>query len=419
MTFPSAEDELLQKAATARDEEYRELVERAIRAYELCLGQSPCNGFKASFALGLLAETRSPREATRLRHKGLEWMQRFPAVRLKKAVEARQIAEAYAHLARFRTGPPADALFASAEQALASTTPDGVRVFLLDQWADLLCQWTYQERNAESDAIFRRAQQKFADAHRLDPKKPGRLLQYCKALQRRAGTLSGDCALELLAIAKAAAEELISDDPRDAGVWQFLGQVAVLEAQKRPGSGRDWKATADRCFQEALKLRPSAAGDILCNWAAALGVFAMERSGEEALELYLQADEKFRESENLKPESRALRKNWSSALLREARERGGSAELLERAKQQAEKAHAVDPGSGAYNLACISVELDDREAVERWLVLSADFGQIVSLSHILRDVMFESIQGEPWFRTLLDSIFDADLPTTDVLPDGL
>jgi len=51
MSFPNAEDELLKKATTARDDEYRELVERAIRAYELSFGQSPCNGFKASFAL--------------------------------------------------------------------------------------------------------------------------------------------------------------------------------------------------------------------------------------------------------------------------------------------------------------------------------------------------------------------------------
>jgi len=409
MTFPNVESELLQEAATARDDEYRALVERAIREYELSLGQLPCSGFMASSSLGSLAEKRSPREATRLRHKGLEWIQQYPAGQLMKAMEARQIADAYTNLARFRTGPPADALFVKAEQALASTTPDRLGVFLLDQWADLLCQWADQERNSESDAIFSRAQQKFAEAQRLDPNKQERLLRYCQALRQRAGAISGDRALELLATARAAAEELLSDDGRDATVWHFLGQAAVLEAQKRPGPGPDWRATADRCFEEALKLRPDSAGGILCNWAAALGVFAAERSGEEALELYGQADEKFRESEKLKPASRALRKNWSSLLLREARERGGSAELWERAGQQAEKANAIDPGSGAYNLACIGVEVGDREAVERWLVLSAEYGQIAPLSHILRDVEFESIRLEPWFRRLLDSIFDAGL----------
>jgi hypothetical protein len=411
VSSPNAEDELLRKASAARGDEYRDLTERAIRAYELSFEQSPCNGFKASFALGLLAETRSPREATRLRRKGLEWVQRFPAGQLMKAMEARQVAEAYRHLARFRTGPPADALFAGAEQPLASASSDGLGTLLLSQWADLLCEWAWQERNSQADAIFGRAQQKFAEVQRRDPKNKEYLLRYCEALRQRAEALSGDRALEMLARAKAAAEELISDEPTDARVWQFLAQVAILEAQKRAGSGGDWSATADRCFEEALRLRPRAAGAILCNHAAALGLFAMDRSGEEALELYRRADEKFRESETLKPESRALRKNWSSILLREARARGGSPELFERAMEQAEKANAIDPGSGAYNLACIGVELGNRQAVERWLVLSAEFGQIMSLSHILRDVEFEAIQGEPWFRILLESIFDAGLPT--------
>jgi hypothetical protein len=285
-------------------------------------------------------------------------------------------------------------------------------VLLLDRWADLLCEWAHQEQNSEADVIFRRAQQKFTEVQRCEPRNRERLFRYCVALRRRAGAVSGDRAQELLAAARAAAEELIFEHRNDARVWQFLGLVEILEAQKYPCPGRDWRAAAGRCFHKALKLWPHAAGDILCNWAVALGVFAMERSGAEALELYRQADEKFRKSENLKPGSRALRRNWSSILLSETRERGGSAELLERAKQEAEQANAITPGSGAYNLACIAAELGDGEAVERWLVLSSEYGQVPSLSHILRDGDFEAIQGEPWFRTLLESIFDAGLTTT-------
>src|SRR5690349_8730498 len=112
MSFSNAEDELLQKAAAARDDEYWELVERAIRVCESSFGQSRRSGLEVSIAFGSLAEKRSPREATRLRHIGLEWIERYPAVEAMKAMEAREIAEVYAHLARFQTGPPADTLFA-------------------------------------------------------------------------------------------------------------------------------------------------------------------------------------------------------------------------------------------------------------------------------------------------------------------
>jgi hypothetical protein len=210
----------------------------------------------------------------------------------------------------------------------------------------------------------------------------------------------------LLAAARAPVEEMLSDSPKDAGVWQFLGMAAVEEAQKRSGRQPDWLAEADRCLREALRLRPDAAGGLLGHWAAALGLCGMERSGEEAFEFYAQADAKFHESEKIQPDSRALRKNWSGILLRQALEQGGPAELWERAQQQAQQAEAIEPGSGAYNLACMAAELNDREGVDRWLLHAAEYGQMAPLSHTLRDVNFEGIRDEPRFRELLDRIFD-------------
>ncbi len=66
---------------------------------------------------------------------------------------------------------------------------------------------------------------------------------------------------------------------------------------------------------------------------------------------------------------------------------------------------AIDPGSGAYNLACIAANLGDYEAVERWLTRAAEFGKVPTLSHTLRDVNFADLLGERRFRDLLDSIY--------------
>ena len=408
MSFPDAIDDLLRRVDRAREPEYTTLVEQAIREYESHFAESPRNGFMASLSLGQLAEKRSPVKAIRLRRKGLEWIKRFPAAAGLETMEARQAAEAYSHLARFRNGSEADALFGKAERALSSIAPDRLGALLVDQCADVLCRWADQERNSESGNVFERACRKFKEAHQLNPaNKRKRLFRYAQALRRRASAVSGDRALELLAVARATANELLSGKRKDAALWQFLGLAAVLEAEKRSGRQRAWTDAADRCFQEALHLRGDAAGGILGNWALSLGLFAMSRSGTEAFELYAQANEKFLDSEKIEPKSRALRVNWSAILLREARERRGPAELWERAKRQAEKAEEIDQGLGAYNLACIASNLGDHAAVHRCLVLSAEFGHIVPLSQILRDVNFEIIRGDRWFRELLDGIFDS------------
>src|SRR5262245_45398875 len=109
----------------------------------------------------------------------------------------------------------------------------------------------------------------------------------------------------------------------------------------------------DRCFEEAVSLRPDRSGLILGNWALGLGLLAMSRSGAEAFELYAQANEKCLESEKMDNKSWELRVNWSAILVREARERDGPPDLWEGATRQAARAEAINPGSGAYNLACI------------------------------------------------------------------
>ena len=402
---PVAARELLQKAEKAADAEYETLVAQAVRQYELHFRCLPGSGYAGALFLGLLAEKRSPRRAAALREKGLEWIRRYPAGKGMEAMEARQVAESYAHLARFRTGSEADALYTRAEQALPAEVSGRFGAFVLDQCADLLCQWADQERNERSADIFERARRKYTDTQRLHPDKRERLFRFAQALRQRAMAISGEDALELLAQARGAAGELVGEDGADLAAWQLLGLIVVAEAEKSPGPQTARLQEAAVFFRKAISLREEAAASILQNWAAALGAMAMSRNGAEALELYAAASEKFGESEALKADSRALRKNWSSALLREARERGGSGEVFERAREQAEKANAIDAGSGAYNLACIAAELGQQDDVAKYLLQSAEFGQIMPLSHTLRDVNFEKYRAELWFRKLLDEIY--------------
>jgi hypothetical protein len=138
----------------------------------------------------------------------------------------------------------------------------------------------------------------------------------------------------------------------------------------------------------------------------------MSRSGAEALGLYAQANAKCREAEVSGNKSRALPLNWSAILLREARERGGPPDLWESARRQCAEADAIEPGYGAYNLACIAANLGNDDDVRKHLLQSAEFGHILPRSQILRDVNFEGMREESWFSTLLDNIFNSELTPT-------
>src|SRR5262249_55987652 len=146
-------------------------------------------------------------------------------------------------------------------------------------------------------------------------------------------------------------------------------------------------------FQALLRTVPDQSAGILCNWGSALGELGM----------YPEAVRKFEEAERIQPDSRVLHKNWSSILVREA---------PEQAANHAERANAIEPGEGSYNLACIAAGNGDRPAIERWLTHSAEYGKIPSLSHILYDRNFEAVRSERWFGELLDRLFGAGQDAT-------
>jgi len=399
-SFLNKARQVLTGAGALRGEAYETAVAEGIWNWENYLRWSPGIGHAAASSLRTLAEKQTPREAQRLLAKALAFQADPPTEDLSAVLHAAELARVYLHLARYRTGPSAAQLFAKGEAALA-VAPNALPGYGSAEWAKLLAAWAGQEQDSQSMAIFERAREKFREVCTINPKLEPRF-EYAQALLHAASWADRDHALEWLSEARELAQ---GDQP---GVLQFLGILSLVRARKDLLRTAELVAEAARHFQRAIELLPPAAGDLLGCWAAALGELAMERQGREALQFYAAADQKFRESEAAGRETRALRKNWSSVLLREARERGGPPELWDRARRQAERADEIDPGSGAYNLACIAAESGDGAAVEAHLVRSAEHGQIMPLSHIRRDINFQTLLGEPWFEQLLADLFCYD-----------
>ena len=378
--------ELWKKAETARGEKYERLLEDGTTACELNFRLSGGAGWTGAVHLLRLAETRAPREAEPLVRKGLRWIDERPAEQPMRHISAWTEADAFALLARSRTGAAADALF---EKAVSFLSDLPRTEFLTDyraaSMAIILCRWADQERGANSDAVFERARQGYQESQQAKYS-PDRQFRFAEALRQRALVLNGEAAQRMFADARKAFEPLLEKKPKDPGLLQFAGLLAVSQ---------DRMAEAESCMREAIALQPDHAADLLTSWASALGT----------AHKFEEADAIFRESEGLKPDSRALRKNWSSILIWRARANPGASEWWDRAQEQAEKAEAIEAGSGAYNLACIAAERGDREGVERWMSRSAEYGQLPGLSHVLRDESFEKVRAESWFGELLTRIF--------------
>jgi tetratricopeptide (TPR) repeat protein len=381
--------ELWKKAETARDEEYERLLEGGITACELNFRLTGGAGWTGAVHLLRLAETRAPREAELLVRKGLRWIDERPAEQAMQHISAWTEADAFAILARSRTGAAADALFEKAVSFLSGLPrTQSLAEYRAASMAIILCRWADQERGANSDAVFERARQGYEESQQARYS-PDRQFRFAEALRQRALALNGEAAQRMFADARKAFEPLLEKKPKDPGLLQFAGLLAVSQSRI---------TEAESCMREAIALQPDHAADLLTSWASALGT---ARNFEEAEAI-------FRESERLKPDSRALRKNWSSILIWRARANPGAPDWWDRAKEQAEQAESIEAGSGAYNLACIAAELGDRDGVERWMSRAGEYGQMAGLSHVLRDESFEKVGTETWFGRLITQIFPSD-----------
>ncbi len=291
----------------------------------------------------------------------------------------------------------------------------------LPHWARVLTEWACYTPRPEAAALFDRARAKYIESIEKRSQNPNprmakdiarerlkTITALVFAFHRRARMVDSAEGLALLNEARTWVEQLRSEELR---YQELLSFQLFREAEVSPARQEELVAHAEEALQRRSAMNPYDAAAVLCNWASALADLGSARSGEEALRLYTQADDKFRESEQIQPDSRVLRKNWSSMLLRHVRERGGSdgSELRERARAQAELTDAIDPGEGGYNLACLAAQMRDDDEVERWLTHSADHGKIPPLSHILSDADFLRIRDDQRFREALDRIFAAGL----------
>ncbi|PKM10344.1 MAG: hypothetical protein CVV13_13325 [Gammaproteobacteria bacterium HGW-Gammaproteobacteria-3] len=149
--------------------------------------------------------------------------------------------------------------------------------------------------------------------------------------------------------------------------------------------------------------------ETLYNWGFALLHEAKTKSGEEAAALYEDAIAKFAFCSTVNPASLGAAIDGGVAYMDLARNKGVAPTdtLYEKAKQQFERADAIQKGTASYNLACIFALRNDEDACLSALEDSKSSGSLPSEDDILNDSDLDGVKHHHWFMDFMASLTDA------------
>jgi len=306
--------------------------------------------------------------------------------------------------AQTKTGEEADRLWALAGEkyaaALAIKLDDDVALY---NWGATLDTQARTKTGEEADRLWALAGEKYAAALAIKPDDDETLNNWGNALYAQAGAKTGEEADRLWALAgeKYAAALAIKPDKHEA----LYNWGSALDDQARTKTGEEadrlW-ALAGEKYAAALAVKPDL-HEALNNWGLALAAQARTKTGEEADRLWALAGEKYTAALAVKPDMHEALYNWGSALDDQARTKTGEEadRLFILAKEKLSGAEAISPGSGAYDLACVSALQGAEAECRDWLEKSRQSGELPAREHLEKDSDLDSVHGCEWFKEFL------------------
>lgn len=187
-----------------------------------------------------------------------------------------------------------------------------------------------------------------------------------------------------------------------------LNSYTKQTAQARKSEG----AKADHLFKTVYQgYAEIVSGDplraeALYYWGHALLHQAKTKTGEEAAKLYRDAIAKFSFCMTIEPNYLAAAIDGGVAYMDLARlqEVAYDDELYSLARNEFEKANAIQAGAASYNLACIYALQADSEACLKALENSKNKGSLPDASDILNDPDLAAVRNQDWFVQFMESL---------------
>jgi tetratricopeptide (TPR) repeat protein len=337
-------------------------------------------------------------------------------------------------LRRAQSGAPnTDDLLAACcvecERAISRSPQD---VFALKIWGAALWCRARCSAGDQADRLFLEAEQKYMAALEARPDDVNLTLDLMWVLWGRAALHTGPQGVDLLERICDECERLLLLQPQEPALLTFWANALECMGNRAPMPAADQLyQAAEQKYAAALVIKP---GDrsVMCSLATLLWRRARRRCGEEARGLLSKSSEWLDAALAENPtDTRALStRAWilfsrtrvqpgveTDRLLSEAAAQFAANRdpqlhqaagliywaqgLLESAKQRLTAAESVEPGSAAYNLACVCAQLGDESGCRHWLERSREPGILVSREQMSAEQELAAVRDQPWFRELL------------------
>ncbi len=180
----------------------------------------------------------------------------------------------------------------------------------------------------------------------------------------------------------------------------------TLEAREEQGE------KADQLFQQAyasfsaISDSYSNYSDALHSWGFALLHQAQSKPSKEAIKIYEEAIDKFSLCKSVSSTHLGGALDGGVALLGLAKSQQVSLdnELYDKAKQSFESAEKIQPGSSAYNLACLYALQNKQDACLKSLKTAQNYGLLPDEQNIINDDDLKNVKPLPWFAEFIASL---------------
>lgn len=214
-------------------------------------------------------------------------------------------------------------------------------------------------------------------------------------------------------------QAILVENPRDSQALFGLGlanqRLGEAAQDKSLTEARRLWDTAGDFYRQALEIKPGF-HDAANNWGNVLADEAEALAPSDppaARRLRQAAGERYRQALEIKPDKHEAASNWGGALVHEhhalqATDPEVAKSLLNQALLYCQKAEAIKPGAGAYNLACIAALNRDTQGCIEWLNTSRRHGSLPDAEHLREDRDLAWVREQPEFQVWWDDAFGKD-----------
>lgn len=274
---------------------------------------------------------------------------------------------------------------------------------VLNNWACSLGDWAAHEVGDRANNLYDQAASKFQSALNLKPDFAEAMNNWAVNLIAQGERKDPQAARKLFAKAEDKLRKALELKPEYYEALTHRGNLLTKWGIISAGATREnLLKQAKRNFKKAHDISP-ASSSILANWSVAIIEQAKTRNKKRANALLVEAISLLGEAKTLDKNNPAVYTNWGHALIDRAKLARGSRrnELLERAVDRFVTAEELEPGRGAYNLACAYAQLGNERECRDWFKRALKGRYMPSKQLVEQDPDLEPVRQHEWFLNLL------------------